>query len=143
MLYLKNKSLISLIIVAILGLQIIFGLVIRSDWYWPFTHYPMYTAKKENGETLDVEYQLTVGFSDGPLKNVTKEDLSLTLFQWNWHLRDALLSEDDIALNNIKNIIENKYNSELKFIKLKDYPAKITKQGIEKKESIVIKQVTF
>lgn len=143
MMYLKNKFLISLVILSILGLQFYFGTIKRASWYWPFIVYAMYSEKQENGATLDVEYQITTGFIDGATKNITKEDLGLSIFQWQWNIDDAFLRNDNKALEDFKTIIEKKYSNKLKYIELKDYPAKITKHGIEKKESIVIKRINY
>ncbi len=138
-----KKLLISLLIIFVLGFQLYIGVVKRTHHFWPFMHHPMYSEKKLNGDILDVEYELNVGFLHGIEKRITKEDLGLSIFQWNSKLKFALINNNLKDLQKVRQIIESSFHDQLTFIELLDYPAMITENGIEYKESEVIKKVTF
>jgi hypothetical protein len=68
---------ISVVIVAVLGLQV-FAVVARSGkWTWPFTDYPMYAQSHQEGERIPAKHFVFARTADGREVEVTPENLGV------------------------------------------------------------------
>lgn len=72
--------LVSLVIVAILGIQTWVIAFNKYARYWPFINYPMYSGIKREGDRLDVYYPVFATFEDASEKQIVPSDLEINVF---------------------------------------------------------------
>jgi hypothetical protein len=61
----QQRAVLSIVIAAILGSQLVVGMVDTGRWGWPIMAYPMYKSAHFEGERLSHEFDLFAVFQDG------------------------------------------------------------------------------
>jgi hypothetical protein len=72
--------LISLVIIAVLGLQLLAVLARPGKWTWPFTDYPMYSHSRHDGDRVVARHFVYGTTVDGEEVPITPEDLGIVLW---------------------------------------------------------------
>jgi hypothetical protein len=95
--------LISLVIIAVLGLQLFAVIARPGKWTWPFTDYPMYSHSRHDGDRVVARHFVVGTTVDGEEVAITPKDLGVVLWvyeRWAGALMAAAQKTDAAASAN-------------------------------------------
>ncbi len=142
----KRKLMIGLVMGGILLLQAVatfgtlFGLHARSK-FWPWTNYPMYEQKSEQGDRIDVTGIIFVVLDSGGRIQIKEEDLNIGFWKFFYLYNRLSLSEEALPMDIDMVLKSTVTESEIVAIETYNYPLIIDKKGAVEVESTLRKRI--
>lgn len=144
-----KKSLSSLFIITILGLQTMPILTEKTDshwgdYFWPFTHYPMYNGAHQEGEHVRVGNFVTVTLSNGKETEISYEhsgELGLNFFDFQDLC--AKLVKPDGHLHAHEFTALHPLGDEIVKLDIYNYPVIVTRDGPKEAEMELLNSIVI
>jgi len=131
-----RRTLLSGFILMVLGTQTVAGFSHTDRWF-PFLWYPMYAAHHEEGERLDVRHFLYAVAGEGREYEIRPEDLQMGFWRFEGAVINSVLSRKiDRSNEVIRRVLD--LHPDAIALRVQDYPAAITRNGIKPLPSNVI-----
>jgi hypothetical protein len=126
---------VTLVIVAVLGLQVAAVAGSVSSLFWPFTDYPMYREAHHEGETLH-DYLVVARLDDGTERRVGRKDFNLNVWQFQKEVlqpmtRRQVADEDRARLRRAVELFEAKHARRIVALRLEDRPHVLSRRGVQ------------
>jgi len=143
------RSLASVMILAVLGLQTLVGLDWissiphmrhRKGYYWPFLDYPMYKGRHVYGELLD-RHVIIGTLADGIEVAVTPATLGLNFWKFEKGPVRAILEDDGGRLQSFVEAYERRHGQRLLRLRLENHPWVFEPRGAVEAPRQVVKEV--
>jgi len=126
--------LISLVILGFLGLHLAAGF--SGNWrfgsyYWPFLSYPLYHTPHYEGERIKTRTPIIGTWEDGTAVPITRQDLGLNHFRFEWGFVGAVHSEDREKLKVYWDMYRKRKGKRLAALRLENFPMIVTREGMK------------
>jgi hypothetical protein len=113
----------------------------KDPGLYPFLNYPMYNKAHAEGATVD-QYTLKAIFADGTQKQLSEENFSLSLYQFNTGVLKAIQNDDRPKIQQYIAAYNQANPQPFVTLQLETTPLVITREGVTEGKSKVINSIS-